>query len=165
MEVYCGREVTKGEDVKAVNANFRLFGNWATPDFDSSECWKAMASMETILHLDDGKTFSYLLKKVPQYGLNLIVELQDLATAYTNIGNVSQYRDAVHQGIPLHPAPYQTANQLAQEVSGQFHLTVSRSKMEAYEGVPRVALVLPHLGMYMPLFGITFWTQARAKPF
>ena len=88
-----------------------------------------MASMETILHRDDGKTFSYLLKKVPQYyGLNLIVELQDLVMAYTNIGNVSQYHDAVHQGIPLHPAPYQMANRLAQEVSGQFHLTVSRCK-------------------------------------
>ena len=45
------------------------------------------------------------MKKVPQYGLNLIVELQDVVTAYTNIGNVSQYRDAVKQGIPLHPAP------------------------------------------------------------
>ena len=48
-EIYCGGEVTKGEDVKAVNANFRLFGNWVTPDFDSPECWKAMSSMETIL--------------------------------------------------------------------------------------------------------------------
>ena len=67
------------------------------------------------------------------------------------------YRDAVHQGIPLHPAPYQTANRLAQEVSTQFHLTVSRSKMEAYEVVPRVALVLPHLGMPMPLVGIAVY--------
>ena len=72
-----------------MNANFRLFDNWVTPDFDSSECWKAMATMETILHREDGKTFSYLLKKVPQYSLNLIVELQDLVMAYTNIGNVS----------------------------------------------------------------------------
>ena len=95
----------------------------------------------------------------------LIVELQDVVTAYTNIGNVSQYRDAVKQGIPLHPAPYQTANRLAQEVSGPFHLTVSRSKMEAYVGVPRVASVLPHLGMPMPLVGIIFGTQDRAKPF
>jgi len=162
-ELYVGGEVKTGKDAMAMICNKRLVYKSLCPDFLLSEYWKAMVAYEIILHGPNGKLFINLLANLPQLGLHLMADIQDVMAAYHNIGNASELRNAVEQGDPIHPSPYQAANRLSSDISNTLFSTVARNFTLAYKEVPRIVSVLPHLGIQMPVDGFNF-VAAKAKP-
>jgi hypothetical protein len=151
-ELFIAGSLKTGDDVIATLANFRQLGLLITADYDESECHKVLTEYAKggLLSIY-GREFIGLSSAVRQVPVNMLLEVQQIFGRYGAIGKISEYRDAVTNGEPIHPRVYADAMVFAKVIMTEAHNAFQRLDSRHYsDRIPVIVDYLPHLAIFRP---------------